>query len=925
MRLIATCLGLFFTTLLFSQQYGEYYEGEIIVKLNSELSEKCNKSSINIPEIESLLVRNKIISISKLYPKHKTPKQKRHTPNLIDLSTIYKFSFNKSLEARKIINQLSKSKLIEYAELNFKNELCFIPSDTLNTQQYYLEAIKAYQAWDLQKGDTNVIIGIGDTGIDSDHPDMINDYAKNYNDPINGIDDDNDGYIDNFMGWDFGNDDNNPELLNSGHGINVSGIASASTNNVTGISGVGYKTKILALKIDSDVTGGLVGAYDAIVYAADFGAPIISNSWGSTFYSKFAQDIINYATLNKGCLVIAATGNNGFENRFYPAAYENVLAVGASERGDTIKSSSNYGYWTDIYAPGDDILTCNAIGGYGTNGGTSMAAPIVAGVAALIKSQFPNYTWQQITEQIINTGDNIYAINDSKYTGKLGGGRVNAFRAVSEINKPGIALMNKVITDHNDGIFQIGDTLRISGDFKNWLANATNVHINVSTVNNRLQVLNGQKSLGNINHFDSVSVSSNPFSFKIPPNLNFNELIEIEISITADNYTKKIYYPVLVNVDYITVNENNLEVSIPSNGGLGYGGPNGGLGEGFIFKNGNSLVFEGGFMVGNSSTFVANKFRAASGNNDNDFLTSEAVKPINSKVADFESKAVFNDGNLNAPPTLEITAKNYVFKQANVANTIIYEYTIKNISGAQLNGIYGGLAIDWDIADYSKNRILYEPQRRIGVSFATDTALYCGVKILTDSISSFHYAIDNTISGDGGIVIADGFSVAEKFQSLSSSKNFAGAATNEGNDIVDVNSIGPFDLSANSSKKIAFSITISDSLPVLYLEADSIQELYNRLILSLNKVESNNQNKLNIFPNPAKNNLNIELELSSSQKLQIILTNAKGSILLKKEKRSYSAGKHSLNLDIHSFKSGVYFLEIKSNTMSFQDKFVVTK
>ena len=132
---------------------------------------------------------------------------------------------------------------------------------------------------------------------------MVANYAYNYNDPVNGIDDDNDGYIDNFLGWDVADNDNDAGFGSSGHGINVGGLISAATDNVTGLSGAGFKTKLMPVKIDQSSTGQLTAAYKGIVYAADHGAFIINNSWGGTVYRQYEQEIINYAAVNRGCLL----------------------------------------------------------------------------------------------------------------------------------------------------------------------------------------------------------------------------------------------------------------------------------------------------------------------------------------------------------------------------------------------------------------------------------------------------------------------------------------------------------------------------------------------------------------------------------------------------------------------------------------------
>ena len=189
-------------------------------------------------------------------------------------------------------------KITEYVEPYYLPKLTYTPSDTITDNQRYLDLMEAENAWDITKGDTTIVIGITDTGWDTSHPDLLDNVKINYNDPINGVDDDNDGYIDNYIGWDLGMDDNDAMWESSAHGTNVSGIAAAATDNVTGIAGVGFNTKFMPIKISNSV-GVLTRAYQGVVYAADHGCFIINCSWGSFVPSQFGQDIIDYATIKK--------------------------------------------------------------------------------------------------------------------------------------------------------------------------------------------------------------------------------------------------------------------------------------------------------------------------------------------------------------------------------------------------------------------------------------------------------------------------------------------------------------------------------------------------------------------------------------------------------------------------------------------------
>ena len=911
----------------FSQSTPYFVTGEIIVKIKSEYGNKCTKNFIQIPEIEILIRNNSVTVIEKLFPNHKQPKQLKSGQKRVDLSTIYTFKIDPLSNPEKIITQLQKNEAVAYAEEKVINELTYTPNDTLNGSQWFLGAIDVFRAWDVQKGDTNVIIAYTDTGTDTDHPDMVDNYAYNYDDPINGIDDDMDGYIDNFLGWDVADNDNDAGFGNSGHGINVGGLASAVTDNVTGLSGAGFNTRLLPVKIDQNSSGQLTAAYEGIVYAADHGAFIITNSWGSTVYQQYAQDVINYATLNKGCLVIAATGNNGFENRFYPAAYNNVLSVGSLTTPDTVKTNSNYGYWTDLMAPGDNMLTTNAIGGYGTNGGTSMAAPVVAGVSGLVKAQFPKYTWQQVTEQILNNAINIDRFNDSKYTGKFGSGRVNAFLAVSDSSKPGIVFQNYSITDLNDNTFLIGDTVRISGAFMNWLKDATNTTVSITTINNKLQNVVSALTIGGLNSLDSVENRSNPFKFIVPQNIGFNEVIDFEITITADNYVKKQYLTTIVNSDYLTVKENNLTVTLTSDGALGFAASNMILSEGIKYKNGNTLLYEGSFILASAASFVGNNFKGStSGTTDDDFTTSRPIRPITARTADFQT---FNSFKLNDSPSINFNIENtcYIYKHNQANNSIIYEYEITNTGSTSYSDLYSGLILDWDIANFSNNKIGFDPARNMGISFATDTNLFCGVRILTDtSISKFHYAIDNALNGNGGVNITDGFSDAEKVQVLSTDRAIGGNSSNEGNDIIDVNSMGPFSLNPGESFYISFLITVSDSLESLQIESDTLKKLYEKIVLSTKEVTSiNKKNALSVFPNPASHFISLEVTLAKRQDFNLNIYDLTGKLVYSAEENTLQKGTNILTLQEIDFDSGIYFVELIGQGIRFQQKFVVAK
>ncbi len=264
-----------------------------------------------------------------------------------------------------------------------------IPNDPDWPLQYGPANIQAPKAWDITTGTASVTIAIIDTGIDLTHPDLA---AQIWTNPgetgggkeTNGLDDDGDGYVDDWRGWNYVSSTNYPQD-DHGHGTHVAGIAGAVGNNSIGIAGVAWGARLMALKIlDSAGNGTEADVASAIVYATDHGARVINLSLGGSFPMSMMADAVNYAYAH-GVTVVAATGNtNG--PVLYPAAYPNTIAVASVDSGNARSYFSNYGPEVDLAAPGSSIYSTGRGGGYLYLSGTSMATPHVSGVAALLAS-----------------------------------------------------------------------------------------------------------------------------------------------------------------------------------------------------------------------------------------------------------------------------------------------------------------------------------------------------------------------------------------------------------------------------------------------------------------------------------------------------------------------------------------------------------
>lgn len=315
-----------------------------------------------------------------------------------------------------------------------------IPNDTDFGQQYFHSLMRNDDAWDITLGSSDVIIGIADDGVDTDHVDLaLNIWTNSGEIPGNLIDDDANGFIDDVNGWDFVDNDNDPNPKGTDdHGTHVAGIAAGRTNNATGIAGTAGGATIMPLKFyDSANSGAWTSSVIAATYAyaIDNGATILNTSYN---VNGFVGDPTFTAGLqyfyDQGGLHLISAGNS---TQLNPArqVFDQSIFVSSTTSTDSLSSFSNYGFGIDVAAPGSSIYATLPNDLYGTKSGTSMSTPNAAGVAALIWSHQPTWTRDQVAAQLIGTADNIDALNPG-FERLLGAGRVNAYRGLTDTLAP---------------------------------------------------------------------------------------------------------------------------------------------------------------------------------------------------------------------------------------------------------------------------------------------------------------------------------------------------------------------------------------------------------------------------------------------------------------------------------------------------------
>ena len=410
----------------------QFTPGELLIRVTAPAQAELEYLHAKSP-LQKLHDRMGVRSVYRLFPHLTHPKS---NPNL---ERIYLLRFQIPVDLHTIKASYAVHPLIEAVEFNYVRQTQaseIIPNDPRFEEQWNLSLIDMPGAWAIEKGNPEVIIAVVDTGFDYTHEDLASQTWVNVDEiPDNGIDDDNNGYIDDVHGWDFSqmpssdgnensqNGDNDP-IDESGHGTHVAGIIGATVDNDVGIAGIAWNCTLMPIR-----GAGVAGIRDnrsasAIVYAVNNGARVINMSWGGRERSFVLRDAVDYAYA-RGVLMIAASGNESEGDSIFPAGYRKVISVAATEQHKQKFYQSNFGASIDIGAPGNVILSTHINNRYRTLSGTSMATAHVSGVAGLIISKRPSLTHEEVRQILISTADPI-----TESPELVGAGNLNAARAL---------------------------------------------------------------------------------------------------------------------------------------------------------------------------------------------------------------------------------------------------------------------------------------------------------------------------------------------------------------------------------------------------------------------------------------------------------------------------------------------------------------
>ena len=821
----------------------DYAKGAVWVKLNKEYKGIFENQGGRISHNLNVRGIYPLVNTQSHNSARNAPRRQR-----IDISLYYKLTFDGSKDVEQYIKELYSTGYFETVEPVYTAAPLLEPNDPMLGQQYAIDLIKARQAWDLVEVDEDIVIGVVDTGGDLDHPDLQANIYVDPSEPLDGIDNNNDGYIDNNRGWDFSGSslaligtpgfigDNDPSVNQGGlfsHGTMVAGCASARTDNGIGISGIGFKAKLLFTKhfADDQAPGDYSSnTYEGILYAATHGARIINCSWGNYNRSTIAQDIITYVTHDLNCVVVAAAGNSNLENPIYPASYDYVVSVANSNSSDVRSPFSNFGKTVDVIAPGYFVLTTVYNDSYSLESGTSISSPIVAGAAALVWSKFPAMSALQVAEQLrVSADESIYA-NNPTYLYKLGKGRLDAERALT-VQSPSVRASNQLMVNAGGVTPDPGDAVRLYFDFTNYLKPTSGgLKVTLTSTSPFVNVTNGVLALGSLGENETKRNISSPFELTLSASLPIDTRIDALLTFEDGDYND--FQLISLEVpSYIDVNENNIITSITSRGRIGFGNTAAQAGGSGFLYNEESLLFEMGLIMGTSTTDMNNNVRASGGTYDQDFNSSSKIKK---QTPGERSYSEITGSFINAPDpslsSLSVSYRSMVWNNAPYRDFVILEYKVKNTSANALTDFYFGLFADWDVSTGgATDKASWDADTKLGYVHASQSAgkPHAGIQVLSGNAN--YFAIDNDPSIAGNpFGIYDGFTDSEKFISISTglAKLQAGNATT-GGDISHSVSSGPYSINSGEEITIAFALHAAMTKDVLINSAIYADSMYN--------------------------------------------------------------------------------------------------
>ncbi len=862
-----------------------------------------------------------------------------------DLRKIVVIDYDRPISEIVAAGKISSLDFVEYAEPYPGRFITETPNDSLFAEQYYLEKIRAVEAWDFIEGDEKIIVGICDTGIDYLHEDLAENIYENPGETgmdefgedkrTNGIDDDDNGFVDDWRGWDFagadGSTQDNDPMPGHMHGTHVGGTIASITNNVVGCAGAGKNVVLLPVKVgfDNSQSRSIYNGYEGILYAAASGCKVINCSWGGPSKSQAEIETMDLA-ISMGAVIVGAAGNDYAYSAAYPASHPDAVSVVALDEEDKKALFSNYHSTTDVAAYGVRIMAPVPGNNYGYLDGTSMASPIAAAVAAMIRLKYPDYDSRQTIERLKATCAGIEDKNLPRFNGLMGKGRVDALDAVSAPSPKSVFLVEHGFDDKDgDYAYDAGDEIRLTAVLSNALTPLSGCYAELENLTSyEIQTITDSVYIGDITSGDTIELSE-PFVFSVTEEFPLDFSLKLGVRIyDEEGFINRETVALTVRPSYITIDSNKIKTTINSAGNIAYNDyPNNVQGEGFTFAGSANLLYEGALMIAVSDARLADAARGANQNRKDEDFEFISVAKINSpgELADLEAEAQFDDTAASEPPGVIVKQSVYQFAEPDKDNFIITIYDVINQSGEDFDSLFVALFFDWDVGPSGANNVVkFDNEGGFGLCYnrEIDSLPQVGAAMLSSHPLNF-FAIDNDGGSLGNPGIYDGFTRLEKWYVMSS--GLARIKSNIG-DASMVVGAGPIRVKAGDTTRAAFSIFAGvdySELAEAAAESRRVANFYELADGEYNRYPERDS-LVAIYPNPTSGKVKISVGASESGFADLDIYDAVGKkVATILDNRYVTAGYFEFGFDAEGLSQGAYYVRFRTYRSEVVGKFVV--
>jgi serine protease len=849
--------------------------------------------------------------------------------------------------AQELVAELNNDSRVEYAEMrplreldgeripgrDYGNSLDAVPNDPYYSQQWGLQAVEAEAAWTEVLGDPSVTIAVVDLGVWFGHPELEATRWQN-DEELSGlpeVDDDGNGYIDDFYGYDFisGDGDPTPDPFepSQSHGTHVAGIAAATRNNGRGIAGIASGCRIMGVRAGQD--DDIIYGYEGILYACRSGAKIINCSWGGSSDSQYEREVIQYV-LDQGCVIVVSAGNGNTTLPHYPAAIEGVLSVAATGVGDMSAVFSHHGPWVKVSAPGINILSTiwddNGAPIYAAWQGTSMSAPLVAGICALTAVKFPELSGRELAARVIGSSNPIDGANPWR-AGQVGLGRVNAWRAVAD-ELDGVRIEGIELAEQNgngDDRISPGETAELTISVVNQLSPVDGV---IGTITSSLDSLNISNP---ISVYGSLSTGG-PFVGGSPFQMTQSALAarKRSVPITID-WTRgdgrvigRTVQNVVFDTSWVSVDNGKIRLGFGEDGSLGYHDfvNNVTLGPGLRIEGAPThTLYHGSFMLGANSQVADNAYGSVD-TKSFDWIAAEGeyahfVAPDRS---DLEARASFDDRGSQPFDQLfaRVDAAAIAWTDEAARNFLILEYTVTNRSVNPWTNACIGLFMDWDVVASSMNIGGYDAEGDLAYAAQFHGGYsMIGVASLGQSLTTVQ-TLNSNVEFDPDSAWGD----ARKWELLNSG---IGSSVLDPMEISQIIAYGPLMIDAQGSQTVAFAIVAGESPAELQAAAETARARYGIPVVNNKPAPQETRKQACIYPNPVASANGMKLVLPEEGVATVKFVNILGQLVASYEQ--VKSGPSGVNLDLSQIAgaSGMLFYSIEVNGKQTLGKIVLLR